>query len=172
MPREIPTSDESKLQQRSNKKPTPKAKAAIRRTRKPQRSSAELDSASAPPRSRLPVVGIGASASGLAALKRFFERMPVHAGMAYVVVLHLDPGHESHLPELLAKVTAMPVITVADGMPALPDRIHVIPPNCILIIRQGVLHRSAAMPRAQRHPSTNSSNRWAATSRNEPSRWC
>lgn len=145
-------SDESEPPQRPSTKPAPKAKAAVRRAGKSHRPGAESDTAGGAAARPYPVVGIGASAGGLAALKRLFELMPVHAGMAYVVVLHLDPGHESHMAELLAKVTSMPVVTAADGMPALPDRIHVIPPNCTLTIRHGVLHISAAMPRAHRHP--------------------
>ena len=56
---------------------------------------------------RLPIVGIGASAGGLEALKRFFGAMPPRRGSAFVVVMHLDPTHESLMPELLAKSTTL-----------------------------------------------------------------
>ena len=57
----------------------------------------------------LTIVGIGASAGGLAALKKFFEHVPEDSGLAYVVVVHLSPKHESHLPELLQPQIHMPV---------------------------------------------------------------
>jgi two-component system CheB/CheR fusion protein len=57
----------------------------------------------------------GASAGGLAALSRFFEAMPADAGFGFVVIVHLAPTHASHLPELLARHTAMPVTQVQDN---------------------------------------------------------
>jgi two-component system, chemotaxis family, CheB/CheR fusion protein len=99
---------------------------------------------------RLPVVGIGASAGGLEAASSFFKEVPTHLGMAYVVVLHLDPAHESKLPEILARTTPMPVVQVQDGMRVEPDHVYVIPPNCEMTIEHWVLnlrerepHRSA-----------------------------
>ena len=44
-----------------------------------------------------PVVGIGASAGGVSALLRFFGHMPATTGMAFVVILHLSPKHESNV---------------------------------------------------------------------------
>jgi two-component system CheB/CheR fusion protein len=56
-----------------------------------------------------PIVGIGASAGGLAALKTFFTNVPSDTGFAFVVVVHLSPEYKSHLPELLQPHVAMPV---------------------------------------------------------------
>jgi two-component system CheB/CheR fusion protein len=84
-----------------------------------------------------PIVGIGASAGGLEALEAFFKGMPTNTGMAFVVVVHLDPTHISILPELLQKRTKMPVCQVTDGMSVEPNRVYVIPPNRNLT----VLHR-------------------------------
>ena len=99
---------------------------------------------------RLPVVGIGASAGGLEAASSFFKEVPSHLGMAYVVVLHLDPARESKLTEILARTTPMPVVQVQDGMRVEPDHVYVIPPNCEMTIEHWVLqlrerepHRSA-----------------------------
>jgi two-component system CheB/CheR fusion protein len=99
---------------------------------------------------RLPVVGIGASAGGLEAASSFFKEIPSHLGMAYVVVLHLDPARESKLTEILARTTPMPVVQVQDGMRVEPDHVYVIPPNCEMTIEHWVLqlrdrepHRSA-----------------------------
>jgi two-component system, chemotaxis family, CheB/CheR fusion protein len=60
----------------------------------------------------LPVAGLGGSAGGLAALQTFFERMPANSGIAFVVILHLSPEHESLMAEILQRSSAMPVIEV------------------------------------------------------------
>ena len=62
-----------------------------------------------------PVVGIGASAGGLDAFKKFFKAMPADCGMAFVLVPHLDPKHDSLMVELLARQTAMPVVEAGEG---------------------------------------------------------
>jgi two-component system CheB/CheR fusion protein len=59
-----------------------------------------------------PVVGIGASAGGLPALLQFFENMPQHTGMAFVVILHLSPKHKSSADHVLQRATRMPVVQV------------------------------------------------------------
>src|SRR4030095_1986583 len=56
-----------------------------------------------------PVVGIGASAGGLEAFKQLLDHLPIDTGMAFVLVQHLDPTHESILTELLSRSTRMPV---------------------------------------------------------------
>jgi two-component system CheB/CheR fusion protein len=86
-----------------------------------------------------PVVGLGASAGGLDAFQRFFPRLPSDSGMAFIVVQHLDPHHESLLPELLSKTTRLRVEQVNDGTPVEPDHVYVIPPNTMLTIEAGVL---------------------------------
>lgn len=89
-----------------------------------------------------PVVGIGASAGGLDALKKLFGAMPNDTGMAFVVVPHLDPKHKSLMVELLAKQTDMPVCEAEEGMAIQPNMLHVIPHNKFLAIRDRVLHLS------------------------------
>jgi CheB methylesterase/Crp-like helix-turn-helix domain len=59
------------------------------------------------------VVGIGASAGGIQALREFFARVPAESGMAYVVILHLSPDHDSQLAAVLQSTTPMPVTQVA-----------------------------------------------------------
>ncbi len=81
-----------------------------------------------------PVVGIGASAGGLDAFKRFFATLPADSGMVFVLVQHLDPTHESFTAELLAQHTSMPVTAVEDDMPVEPNHVYVIPPNTYLTI--------------------------------------
>jgi len=85
------------------------------------------------------IVGIGASAGGLVALEQFFEQVPPTSGMAYVVVQHLDPVAKSLLPELLQRVTSMPVREAAEMMRIKPDCVYVIPPNRELSVVDGVL---------------------------------
>jgi two-component system CheB/CheR fusion protein len=85
------------------------------------------------------VVGIGASAGGLEALKAFFGATPPGTGLVFVVVVHLDPTHESLMPELLSHVTRLTVEQARDGQSLETDHVYVIPPNRTLTIDQGVL---------------------------------
>ncbi len=86
-----------------------------------------------------PVVGIGASAGGLEAFTQMLKRLPTAAGLGFVLVQHLDPHHESMLPELLASHTAMRVKQAGQGTRVEPDHVYVIPPNTQMAIRNGVL---------------------------------
>jgi two-component system, chemotaxis family, CheB/CheR fusion protein len=90
------------------------------------------------------VVGIGASAGGLHACKQFLERMPRNSGMAFVIVVHLDPVHHSHLPELLRAVTEMEVVQVTSSLAVEPNHVYVIAPNTELTLRAGVLEPTPA----------------------------
>ena len=75
------------------------------------------------------VVGIGASAGGLEALKLFFDNAPSNSGMAFIIVQHLDPTHKSLLSELLSEHTKMKVREITDGMMVNRDCVYIIPPN-------------------------------------------
>ena len=86
-----------------------------------------------------PVVGIGASAGGLEAFTRLLKHLPVDTGMAFVLVQHLDPVHESALTKLLSKTTSMPVREVTNNTRVQPDQVNIIPPNTSLTIDEGVL---------------------------------
>jgi two-component system, chemotaxis family, CheB/CheR fusion protein len=105
--------------------------------RKLSGNEASKPAATAP---RLPVVGIGASAGGLEATTSLFKELSVSLGMAYVLVLHLDPFRESAVTEILGRATRMPVLQVRDGMRVAADHVYVIPPNCEMTIDQWVLH--------------------------------
>ena len=89
-----------------------------------------------------PVVGIGASAGGLEAFKKLLHAIPESTGIAYVLVQHLDPSHESILAELLQKVTNIPVLEISDEIKVAPDHIYIIPSNKMLIANDGVLELS------------------------------
>src|ERR1017187_5238149 len=86
------------------------------------------------------VVGVGASAGGLEAFTELLSHLPGDTGMAFVLIQHLDPSHESHLTELLAKACKMPVAEVKGETRAQANRVYVIPPGCNLDISDGVLH--------------------------------
>ena len=85
-----------------------------------------------------PVAGLVASAGGLDAFKKFFTAMPPDSGIAFVLVPHLDPQHESLMVELLSRHTAMPVVEVAEAMLVEANHVYVIPPNKYMTISGGV----------------------------------
>jgi two-component system CheB/CheR fusion protein len=100
-----------------------------------------------------PVVGLGASAGGLEAFEAFFRHVPTDIGMAFVLVSHLDPSHESILSEIVQRTTALPVVEVTDQLTVKPNCIYVIPPNRDLTIFHGALQLSVPeAPRGQRMP--------------------
>ncbi|MBD3345553.1 MAG: PAS domain-containing protein [Chitinivibrionales bacterium] len=117
---------ESDTNQTSKKKQNPALQKA------PEGSSTQRES--------FPVVGLGSSAGGLEALQIFFSHMPVDSGMAFVVVTHQHPGHESVLPELLRRETDMPAHEITDGMSIEPDQVYVLGPGSHVTIDRGVLH--------------------------------
>lgn len=86
-----------------------------------------------------PVVGMGASAGGLESLRQFFTYMPVDSGMAFVVILHSDPGQKSQLSELLQRVTSMHVYQAKNRMRVKPDCVYVAPPDKNLAISNGTI---------------------------------
>jgi two-component system CheB/CheR fusion protein len=102
---------------------------------------------SEPARARPPVVGIGASAGGLDAFKKFFSAMPPDSGIAFVLVPHLDPAHESLMVELLARHTTMPVVEAENGMAVEANRVYIIPPNKYMTIHGGVLRLTGPVER-------------------------
>src|SRR6266478_6036253 len=89
--------------------------------------------------SPFPIVGVGASAGGLEAVRNLLSSLPSNTGMAFLVVQHLDPRHESRLSELLARVTPLPVVEATHGLEVEPNHVYVIPPNTSMALAQGVL---------------------------------
>src|SRR6185436_13245021 len=84
-----------------------------------------------------PVIGLGASAGGLQALKDFFTHMPANSGMAFVVIMHLSTKHESHAATLLQATTEMPVMQVTEAIQVEPNHVYVIPPTKNLEMSDG-----------------------------------
>ncbi len=87
-----------------------------------------------------PVVGIAASAGGLEAFTELICHLPTDTGMAFVLIQHLSPNHESLLSEILGRVTQIPVRQVQDLMTVEPNNIYVIPPNTQMTLTDGILH--------------------------------
>lgn len=126
------------------KKATPQEKLARAKapaTRKKAVPPAKLsEPVKQPP---LTVVGMVASAGGLGAFKEFFQAMPADSGMAFVLIPHLDPKHESLMAPLLSKQTAMPVVEAEEGQRLEANHVYVIPPNHCLTLHEGVIKLSA-----------------------------
>lgn len=128
--------------------------------RKAQEPEGTLEPVATEPPSRhdapgCPVVGIGASAGGLAAFEAFFSGMPADAdpGMAFVLVQHLAPDHKSILTELVKRYTRMKVFEVEDGMAVKPNCTYIIPPNRDMALLNGTLQLlEPAAPRGHRLP--------------------
>jgi two-component system, chemotaxis family, CheB/CheR fusion protein len=113
--------------------------------------------AATPPEAKtaFPIVGIGASAGGLAAFEAFFSGMPadVDPDMAFVLVQHLAPDHKSILTELIRHYTRMQVFEVEDGMAVRPNCAYIIPPNRDMAFLNGTLQlMEPSAPRGQRLP--------------------
>jgi two-component system CheB/CheR fusion protein len=102
--------------------------------------------------SKLPIVGLGASAGGLEALKSFFAEVTENSKMAYIVVVHMNPKQPSILPDLLQKVSRIPVSIAKDHQPIQPDRVYVVPPDKEITLFKGeiqlldILDKRAALP--------------------------
>jgi len=93
-------------------------------------------------RQDFPIVGIGASAGGLEAFTQFIDAIPYNSDMAYVIVQHLHPMHDSMLTELLFRVAKIPINEITDEIHLAPNHIYVIPENKMLTSFDGVLKLS------------------------------
>lgn len=111
---------------------SPKKRAA----REPQALEGRADTS--PTASTVPepvlIVGIGASAGGLEATSALIHALSPDIGLAYVVVQHLDPAHESMLAELLGRVAPIPVAQATDGVRVVPNSAYVIPPDTSMVL--------------------------------------
>ena len=114
------------------------------------------DSPSQPSQDKsFPIVGIGASAGGLAAFEAFFSGMPKDSepGMAFVLIQHLAPDHKSILTDLIRRYTRMQVFEVEDGMEVHPNSTYIIPPGKDMAFLNGTLQLlEPSSPRGLRMP--------------------
>lgn len=112
------------------------------KTAEPKRSrpkASRQESAAVNKNTRLPIVGVGASAGGLEAFQELLRELPADTGMSFVLLQHLDPQHPSALTELLAGVASMPVQEATQNCRVLPNRVYVIPPNVRMVIEDKTL---------------------------------
>ena len=86
-----------------------------------------------------PVVGAGASAGGLEAFSKLLRKIPADTRLAIVLVQHLSPNHESHLPELLGSATTLSIRQARDGMEIEAGHVYVIPPDAQMGVVDGKL---------------------------------
>ena len=96
------------------------------------------------------IVGIGASAGGVAALRTFFEQVPADSGIAYVVILHLSPNHDSQLAEVLGSAAKIPVQQVTEKTTVQPNNVYVVPPNKHLAMQDGHINVTPNLQMADR----------------------
>ncbi len=106
------------------------------------------------------IVGIGASAGGLEAIKAFFsstlngESIEVSqaSNPAYVIVLHLSPDYKSLMVDLLGKQTALPVHQIKHNTKVKPNNIYIIPPKKQLTLAGTTLKLSPRIGPGSFHP--------------------
>jgi two-component system, chemotaxis family, CheB/CheR fusion protein len=110
-------------------------------------------SPSSSPSALFPIVGIGASAGGLEAFIELLSHLPMDSGMAFVLIQHLAPQHESMLTEVLSRATRLPVAEITEGVVPQADHVYIIPPNTNMAIARGTLHLIPRTPqRGQQMP--------------------
>jgi two-component system CheB/CheR fusion protein len=103
--------------------------------------------------STFPIAALGASAGGVEALEGFFRGLPSQPDIGLVLVTHLSPTHESRLPEILTRFTALPVHTAEHGMEVLPNAVYVLSADAVLSIEAGRLQvRKQILGRRERKP--------------------
>jgi hypothetical protein len=95
------------------------------------------------------IVGLGASAGGVDALQKLFAALPAKSGLAFVIISHLSPDHESMLSEVIGRYTAMPVQGADDGAPLRSDNVYVLRSNTVIGVEKARL-RVTRLPTAQR----------------------
>lgn len=136
--RELWRITENGIHEKSTKGSPPSASPATRRASKAPAGPA---SGAVQATRTVPIVGIGASAGGLAAFEAFFSGFPadVEPQMAFVVVQHLAPDHKSILTELIQRFTRMNIFEAEDGMRVAQNCVYIIPPNRDLSLLNGQL---------------------------------
>ena len=142
------SSSQSAIQPRSTKASLRKPHGAAARKHIPLAAS-PAEEASSARHLPFPVVGIGASAGGFEAIGTVLKHLPADTGMSFVVIMHLDPRHNSKLTELLSRGTAMPVREIRDGISIEPNHVYILPPNHDAIMQEKCL-RLVRRPETER----------------------
>ena len=97
------------------------------------------------------MVGVGDSAGGLETLTELLNGISPRPGLAFLIAVHLDPHHKSHLPEILGKTTAMPVREVTEGMAVHANEVYLLPPNTNMALTDGHLMLTPRSPTPGSH---------------------
>jgi len=144
-----------KTAKRSSTARNPKAKTPAperNKTGQAKESISEHSRAAKAVSRRLSIVGIGASAGGFEAFSQLLGHLPGDTGMAFVLVQHLDPTHESKLSELLSRTSPIPVHEIKHGVKVEPNHIYVIPQNVDLRLAGGHLRLTKRTGKAPHMP--------------------
>jgi two-component system CheB/CheR fusion protein len=120
----------------------------------PENQTLKKSKATAKPKGpSFPIIAIGGSAGAFSALRKLFTHMPADSGMAFVIVMHLDPNHKGQLAEVIKGFTPMTVLEASDGLAVEPDHVYVIPPNKDMgMHNRKLLLLNFATPRGFRQP--------------------
>ena len=106
-----------------------KAKKATQQIDEPRRTSSTTSQE----------VGNGASTGGLDAFKKLLKAIPDNSGISYELMQHLSVTSESLLPDLLQKITNIPVLKITDDINVEPDHVYIIPSNKKLTFNDGAV---------------------------------
>lgn len=139
MSRRTPTSGASTKPKRVSTRPASPAKSASATKTASATKSASSKSNQPSKRDDIYVVGIGASAGGLEALRPFVANLPTSANLCFVIAQHLSPQHRSMMVELLSRETKIPVVAINNGVGIKPNTIFIAPPNSDVFYRSGKL---------------------------------
>jgi two-component system CheB/CheR fusion protein len=152
-----------------NKSKNKKSDSSPKPTRKTKKIEAKVPVEPSNREKGLTVVGIGASAGGLEALSAFFSALPSDTGMAFVVITHLHPEHESHMAELLQRNTRMPTMQITERTAVEANHVYVIPPNRTILMTNSHLDtREFEQPHGHRTPIDHFFRSMAASGHSDP----
>lgn len=85
--------------------------------------------------SQLLLVGIASSAGGINPMMDLIEQAICHKQMAFIIVPHLSRDTETHLPQILDRVTDLKIKMIEDGGEIEPCHLYVLPPNFYATVR-------------------------------------
>jgi two-component system, chemotaxis family, CheB/CheR fusion protein len=111
------------------KKKPPVKKSSLKKATRKRKVPAASRKLSVGHSDTFPIVGLGGSAGSFDAFEKFLSHLPPNTGMAFVLIMHLDPNHKGQLSQLLQKFTSLLVTEATDGLRVMPDRLYIIPPN-------------------------------------------
>src|SRR5215472_2970957 len=91
-----------------------------------------------------PIVGVGASAGGITALKSLLLDVSAKPNFALVLLQHFQPGQSSHLTDLVSTWTSMPTCEATEGLRPVCNSVYVAKPDEVLTIEQGIFRTKPA----------------------------